>query len=114
MATETQYSILRDMIAEDATAFPNDKLDRYLSMVTYTDSDGLLAYDLHRAAALIWADKAAAIARRAFNVQVDATRADRASLMANYRSMSRYHARLSNAGSVRFVPAGSTVVSEDV
>ena len=99
MTEEQTYTRLREMTGTSEDDFDDQRLDRYLEESKVIDEDGNLpgdddyetTYDLHRAAARIWRDRAAEIARHAFDTQVDMTRADRSDVFANFTSMARYH-----------------------
>lgn len=114
MATIDDYELLREFIAEDATAYPDARLDPYLDQVEYTDADDVVLYDLHRAASRIWLVKAGLLARRSFDSQVDATKAARSQQWKNAYSMYRLHARLARPTMIEFTsPSAPTTTVDD-
>lgn len=98
--TETEaITRLRRMTADNATSLPDPIASEYLTDALVKDSAGLQpgeegyvdTWDLHRAAALRWGDKAGELARTAFDLQTDMTKANRSGQIENAWKMARYH-----------------------
>ena len=124
MATPQEvYDRLRSMSGTDADTYPDSALDVYLEEALVEDAEGndpgdedyVETYDLHRAAALIWWDRAAEIARFAFDTQIDMTRAARSDVYENFHRMARHHEMKARARSgTPTVDAGVVEVEDNV
>lgn len=90
---------LRRMTATATEDWPNELLADYLNDSLVKDDAGrepgdvdyVPTWDLHHAAALVWADKAAALAATAFDLQTDMTKANRSGQIDNAWRMARWH-----------------------
>lgn len=95
------YDMLRRMTGtvDSQDEFTDDDLQDILDFSVVHDDEGRdpedeewqPSYDLNRAASLVWAQRAANIARVAFDSQIDMTKAERNQIFDNFSFMSRFY-----------------------
>lgn len=99
MADPITLDRLRRMTGVPESTWPDDLLEDYLELALLPDANGVEpdeadyidTYDLHRAAALVFRDRAAQVADVAYDTQVDMTKRNASGLIANYIKMARFH-----------------------
>lgn len=100
MTEQEAITRLRTMTATDETSHTDATMQEYLANALVKDSAGVEpggtdyvpTWDVHRAASLVWLDKAGALARTAFDLQTDMTKANRSGQINNAWKMYRLHA----------------------
>lgn len=108
-ATVAQVVRLRRMIAESTTdTYADTELEEWIESYPVADDDGnepddidwTTTYDLHAAAAELWAEKAATVAAD-FSFSADGGNYSRNQVYEQYMKMSRFHSARRRAGSLR-------------
>lgn len=123
-ATASQVAQLRRMIAEPTTAtYDDDTLEDYIERYPCVDENGeaprvpstttpgemmvnpdwTATYDLHRAAAAIWEEKAASYAPK-FDFSADGADYSRSQMFAHAQQMVRHHLSRRNPSTIVLTP----------